>query len=87
MARARAGGFLEKAGLKRIVVGHAPTKELRITTRYDGRVIVIDTGMLTQVYNRRPSALERRGAQMNAISEDGTVRLSGASTPAMASSR
>jgi hypothetical protein len=87
MARAKVGGFLDKVGVKRIVVGHTPTADARITPRYDARVVVIDTGMLTEAYKGRPSALEIRGAQMSAIYEDGTVPLAVASAPAMAIGR
>jgi hypothetical protein len=87
MARAKVGAFLDKAAVKRIVVGHTPTKDARITPRYDARVVVIDTGMLTEAYQGRPSALEIRGARMSAIYEDGTVPLAAASAPAMALGR
>lgn len=80
-------GFLKTAGLTRIVVGHTPVKDSRITPRYVGGVVAIDTGMLTEVYQGRPSALEILGAQMNAIYEDGTVPVSVATAPAMAVSR
>jgi hypothetical protein len=87
MARAKVGGFLDKVGVQRIVVGHTPTKDGRITPRFQSRVFLIDTGMLAPVYNGRPSALEIRGSEIKAIYEDGVVPLTPASTPAMAFAR
>jgi hypothetical protein len=87
MARAKVGGFLQKLGAKRIVVGHTPTTDARITPRYDARVLLIDTGMLKEAYNGRPSALEIRDAELSAVYEDGAVPLSVASAPAMALAR
>jgi hypothetical protein len=75
--------LLETAGAKRIVVGHTPTPDSRIAARFGGRVVVIDTGMLTPVYKGRPSALEIRGQQLTAIYEDGAVPLTTSSMPAM----
>lgn len=48
---------LDNLGASRVVVGHTPTPTRRITTRLDGKVIMIDTGMLPY-YEGRPAALE-----------------------------
>jgi hypothetical protein len=54
-----------------IVVGHTPTEDGRIRPRFNGRVVQIDTGMLTSVYTfGRPSALEIDGDKWTAIYED-----------------
>ena len=81
---AKVAAFLDKAGVKRMVVGHTPTKDSRIAARFGGRVFVIDTGMLAAVYKGRPSALEIKGLTVSAIYEDGVVPLAPASTPANA---
>jgi hypothetical protein len=73
--RPKVSGLLDKLGVQRIVVGHTPQRDARITARFDGRVILTDTGMLTEFYNGRPAALEIRGAVVNAIYEDGVVPL------------
>jgi hypothetical protein len=38
-------------------VGHTPTDDRRARERYDGRLIMLDTGMLTEYYAGRPAAL------------------------------
>jgi len=67
--------FLDQMRLARIVVGHTPTTERRIVSRYGGRVITIDTGMLASYYKGVPSALEIAGPRMKAIYPDGEVEL------------
>ena len=50
---------LEKAyGAHRFVVAHSPMATGSIQERLDGRVFLIDTGMLAAYYKGRPSALE-----------------------------
>jgi hypothetical protein len=47
-----------------IVIGHTVTEDGRIRPLLSGRVVQIDTGMLTSAYKSgRPSALEIRGNQ------------------------
>lgn len=75
MPRAKVGGLLEKLGVQRIAVGHTPQRDGRIASRFQGRVFVMDTGMLAEVYKGRPSALEIRGNAVSAIYEDGVVPL------------
>jgi hypothetical protein len=58
-------------GVSRIVVAHTPQITGRITPRLGGRIVLIDTGMLTSVYKGRPSALEFSAGQLTAIYEDG----------------
>lgn len=67
--------LLDALKLSRIVVGHSVTADRRITRRFDGRVMLIDTGMLTRAYKGTPSALEITGASVQAIYPDGTVPL------------
>jgi hypothetical protein len=58
---------LERLAVVRAVVGHTPTTDRRITARFDSRVFLIDTGMLAEVYQGRPSALELVGGRVTAI--------------------
>ena len=57
---------------ERLVVGHTPSQPFRIKTRLDGRLFLIDTGMLTTVYKGIASALELDGGHATAIYADGT---------------
>ncbi len=45
-------------GVRRTVAGHTPLGNHSILNRLDGRLFLIDTGMLTAVYGGRASALE-----------------------------
>ena len=67
--------LLERYGAKRFVTGHTPQQDGRITVRYGGRVILIDTGMLTDVYKGRASALEIDGEKLTSIYADGRVPM------------
>jgi hypothetical protein len=56
---------------KAIVVAHTVTPTGRVTTRFDGRVIEIDTGMQpAYVQNGRASALEIRNGDVTAVYAD-----------------
>ncbi len=48
---------LSRLGVNRVVVGHTPTVDRRAHSLYDGRVIMLDTGMLVSYYEGRPAAL------------------------------
>ena len=68
--------LLQKYGAKRFVTGHTPQQSRSITVRFGGRAVLIDTGMLTEVYKGgRPSALEIEGEKWTAIYEDGRVPI------------
>jgi hypothetical protein len=55
-----------------IVIGHTIPSSGRVTRRFGGRVIQIDTGMLASHYpHGRASAIELRGGKLTAIYEDG----------------
>ncbi|MCJ7557180.1 MAG: metallophosphoesterase [Gammaproteobacteria bacterium] len=67
---------LEKLGATRVVVGHSVTPDHRIGTRMDGKVVMVDTGMLSSVYTGgRASALAVEDGQMYAyyLGEEGRV--------------
>ena len=58
---------LQRLQARRVVVGHTPNLlDNRVYTRLDGKVILLDTGMLAEVYGGRASAL---------ILEQGQVRV------------
>ncbi len=59
--------LLERYGAKRFVTGHTPQPGGRITVRYGGRVILIDTGMLAAVFKGRASALEIDGDKLTMV--------------------
>lgn len=69
--------LLFRYGARRFVTGHTPQQDRKITVRYGGRAILIDTGMLTSYYKGRASALEIVGDKLTAIYEDGRVPLDG----------
>jgi hypothetical protein len=69
--------LVAKYNARRFVVGHTPQPSGRIASRFGGRVFVIDTGMLKEVYNGRASALEIKGSEVTAIYDDGRVPLGG----------
>ncbi|HEX7082285.1 MAG TPA: metallophosphoesterase [Gammaproteobacteria bacterium] len=48
---------LDRLEAARVVVGHTPTEDRRPRELYDGRLIMLDTGMLTAYYAGRPAAL------------------------------
>jgi hypothetical protein len=62
-------------GVSRIVVGHTPQRDGKITPRLGGRILLIDSGMLTSYYKGVPSALEFRGSRLTAVYPDDTVVL------------
>jgi hypothetical protein len=59
--------LLDALKVTRIVVGHSVTPDRKIATRFDGRVYLIDTGMLNAAYKGTPSALEITGASVKPI--------------------
>jgi hypothetical protein len=69
--------MLERLQARAMVVGHSVTANGRITTRFGGRVVQIDTGMLggTIYPGGRASALEIHDGRFVAIYEDGREQL------------
>ena len=62
---------MEKLGVKRVVIGHAVTPDHQVSTRFDGRVVMVDTGMLSSVYTGgRGSALVVKSGTMSAYYTD-----------------
>ena len=52
---------LDRLAVRRVVIGHTPTPILRAQSRFAGDVVMLDTGMLAQVYHGRASALVIEG--------------------------
>jgi hypothetical protein len=68
--------LLTRLGASRFVLGHTPQLPGRITPRFGGRVIAIDTGMLAEYYRGgRPSALVVEGGRLTAVYLDGEETL------------
>lgn len=73
--------LLARYGAQRFVIGHTPQLPGRIALRFGGRVVAIDTGMLTSFYKGgRPSALEIQDGRLTAIYPDGREPLSPATS-------
>ena len=64
--------LLQRLGVARFVTGHTPTLPgARIVSRFDKRVFLIDTGMLSTYFKGgRASALELQGSRVTAIYVD-----------------
>jgi hypothetical protein len=70
--------------VERLVVGHTPQPNGRIRVRFDGRVFLIDTGMLPTHYpGGRPSALEIQAGSFTAVYPHERVALWGAAARSM----
>jgi hypothetical protein len=69
--------ILQRMKARAVVVGHTPVPNGRIQTRFGGRVVLIDTGMLNGEFypGGAPSALELRGDTFMAIYLDGRQPL------------
>jgi hypothetical protein len=48
---------LERLGVRRAVVGHTPTGDRRVRSLYDGKLVMLDTGMLEEYFHGRAAAL------------------------------
>ena len=65
--------ILRRLNARAVVIGHTPIPNGQITTRFGGRVVLIDTGMLGGDFFKAgaASALETRDGALAAIYEDG----------------
>ncbi|HXW10414.1 MAG TPA: metallophosphoesterase [Steroidobacteraceae bacterium] len=57
--------LLRQFDVARVVIGHTPTRDLRAVTRFDGRVVKLDTGMNRAVYKGRGAALTIDGPTLS----------------------
>lgn len=62
---------LEHLGAEGVVVGHMPTWNYRVQVLMGGKVMAVDTGMLTAVYGGAASALQIQGKAVTALGPDG----------------
>lgn len=65
--RAAMPGILEALGARHVVAGHTPRETGRIESRFDGRVFLIDTGMLADYYGGVPAALQFVDGRVEAV--------------------
>jgi hypothetical protein len=78
-AQADLDALLRRLDARRFVTGHTPQLPGRITARLGGRLVLIDTGMLTEYFsNGQPSALEISGGRLTAIYPTGREEISAA---------
>ena len=61
---------LDAIGATRVVIGHTPTLGRRILERFDGDIIEVDTGMLSERYGGSGNALIIEGDRLAVVSED-----------------
>ena len=71
----RVAAILAGQRAQHVIVAHSPQEDARIHVRFGGRVFLIDTGMLAEVYGGKPSALEIRDGAFTAIYTDGREEL------------
>lgn len=62
---------LEAIGADRLVVGHTPTPNRRVLQRFDGKLIEIDTGMLSDYYKGSGNALVLEGDRLFVLNQRG----------------
>ena len=63
-------GALAKLGVARVVAGHTVSPTGRVLSRFDGRVILLDTGMLQSIYKGSPAALVFENGQWAVVYAD-----------------
>lgn len=70
--------ILKAWGAKRIVVGHTPSTEGKIRSRFSNRIFLLDTAMVYSQYpstKGQPAALEMTGDTLTAIYKSGRIAL------------
>jgi hypothetical protein len=64
--------LMDGLAVKRVVIGHTITRNLRVVSRFDGTVVKLDTGMNRPVYKGHPAALVLDHGDVRVMySEDG----------------
>lgn len=58
---------LEQLRARRAIVGHTPTGDRRVRALYDGRLVMADTGMLSEYFGGRPAALVLEGTVLEVL--------------------
>ncbi|AEI68855.1 metallophosphoesterase [Corallococcus macrosporus] len=74
---------LQRYGARRMVMGHTTNRDGKVKVRFNGKALLIDTGLSTG-YGRNLAALELRGGKVNALYREGPVTLATVETPAAA---
>jgi hypothetical protein len=69
--RAGVTAMLARLQARFAVVGHSVESKIAITTRFENRVFLLDTGMLAASFKGRPSALEIQNGRFTAYYADG----------------
>jgi hypothetical protein len=64
---------LDAIDADRVVIGHTPTDNRQVLERFDGRVIEVDTGMLSSYYQGVGNALVIEGDDLSVVSEQGAT--------------
>jgi hypothetical protein len=59
--------FLERAGVRRVVIGHTVARNGMVVSRFDGAVVKLDAGMNRAVYRGRPAALVSEGVSSRVV--------------------
>lgn len=62
---------LDSLDAQRVVIGHTPTPNRKVTQRLSGRVLAIDTGMLNSVYKGQAFALELTDSRISVLDSQG----------------
>ena len=65
---------LDAIGASRVVIGHTPTVTRQVLSKFDGRVIEIDTGMLSSAYKGSGNALIIEGDSLSVANQHGVER-------------
>ncbi|WP_141591883.1 metallophosphoesterase [Myxococcus sp. AB056] len=76
---------LKRYGARRMVMGHTTNRDGKVKVRFNGKALLIDTGLSTG-YGRNLAALELRGGKVNALYREGPVTL-GSVEPSAAPAR
>jgi hypothetical protein len=63
---------LDAIGAERVVIGHTPTQGRRVLERFDGDILEVDTGMLSERYGGSGNALVIEGDRLTVINEEST---------------
>lgn len=66
---------LDAIGADRVVVGHTPTPGRTVVERMNGKLIEIDTGMLSNYYGGSANALIIDDSGMSVVNQDGETRV------------
>lgn len=66
---------LDALSAKRLVIGHTPTQTRQILQKHNGRVVEIDTGMLSSAYRGSGFALIIEGEKLTVVGENGEMAV------------